>query len=111
MFTNLLDNAFKHTPTGGRVTLSAEMTAAGLEVVVADTGPGIPLEDLSRVFERFYQLDKSRARSVGSGLGLGPAISREIVEAHHGRLWAENAPGQGAKFIVRLPLAPPTRAR
>jgi signal transduction histidine kinase len=106
VFTNLLDNALQHTPGGGRVTLSADMKANELEVVVADTGPGIPAEDIPRVFERFYQVDKSRARPAGGGLGLGLAISREIVEAHHGRIWAESTPGQGARFIVRLPLAP-----
>jgi signal transduction histidine kinase len=105
VFTNLLDNALHHTPAGGRVTLTAEMTPAGLEVAVADTGPGLPPEALSRVFERFYQVDKSRARPAGVGLGL--AISKEIVEAHHGQIRAESAPGQGARFIVRLPLALP----
>lgn len=107
VFTNLLDNALQHTPPGGRVTLSAAMTPAGLEVVVADTGPGLPPEALSRVFERFYQVDKSRARAAGGGVGLGLAISKEIVEAHRGQIRAESVPGQGARFIVRLPLALP----
>jgi signal transduction histidine kinase len=99
---NLLDNALKHTPAGGRVTLSAAASPASVEISVSDTGPGIPAEDLARIFERFYQVDKSRARS--SGLGLGLAISREIVEAHGGRLRAESVTGLGSRFTVQLPL-------
>jgi signal transduction histidine kinase len=102
VFNNLLDNALQHTPAGGQVTLSA--VAAGREVVVAvsDTGPGIPPADLGRIFERFYQVDKSRARPGGVGLGL--AISREIVAAHGGRLEVQSVVGQGTTFTVRLPL-------
>jgi len=118
VFTNLMDNALKHTPEGGKVTLAARALSgssivrrgtlrawsAGVEVSVADTGSGIPPEDLSRIFERFYQVDKSRQR--GSGLGLGLAIVKQIVEAHHGAIHAESVVGLGSRFVVTLPLDP-----
>jgi len=101
VFTNLLDNALKHTPAGGKVTLAAITLPGWVEVTVSDTGPGIPAEDLSRIFERFYQVDKSRARRAGVGLGL--TISKDIVEAHGGSLRAESVVGLGSRFVVRLP--------
>jgi two-component system OmpR family sensor kinase/two-component system sensor histidine kinase BaeS len=101
VFTNLLDNALKHTPGAGRVTVRAAAAGGEVTVSVADTGPGIPLADQARVFERFYQVDKARAS--GTGVGLGLAISKEIVEAHGGRLGVESQPGTGAVFTVRLP--------
>jgi two-component system OmpR family sensor kinase len=103
VFTNLLDNALKHTPAGGSVTLSAASIPGGVEVTVKDTGPGIPPQDLQRIFERFYQVDKSRARP--SGVGLGLTITKEIVEAHNGNIRVESTPGVGTQFIVRLPPA------
>lgn len=102
VFTNLLDNALKHTPPQGRVTLTAASTPGDLTITVSDTGPGIPPEDLSRIFERFYQVDKSRSQSAGVGLGL--AITKEIVEAHGGQVRVTSPPGQGAQFSVSLPL-------
>jgi signal transduction histidine kinase len=105
VFTNLVDNALKHTPAGGKVTVSAVPSPAWVEVSVSDTGPGIPAEDLGRIFERFYQVDKSRARRTGVGLGL--TISKEIVEAHGGSLRVESVVGLGSRFVVRLPLARP----
>ncbi|GIV81268.1 MAG: hypothetical protein KatS3mg051_0622 [Anaerolineae bacterium] len=104
VFTNLLDNAIKHTPPGGTVTLSAAATRGGVTVTVRDTGEGIPPEDLSRIFERFYQVDKSRRRDAESGLGLGLAIARQIVEAHGGTIKASSTVGQGSTFTVWLPL-------
>ncbi len=116
VFTNLIDNALKHTPEGGQITVVARSLAgssivrrgktwpAGVEVRVADTGSGIPPEDLGRIFERFYQVDKSRQR--GGGLGLGLAIVKQIVEAHYGTIKAESAVGIGSRFIVTLPLDP-----
>ncbi len=104
VFTNLLDNAIKHTPPGGLVTLSAAVTNGGVTVIVRDTGEGIPPEDLSRIFERFYQVDKSRHRDHQSGLGLGLAIARQIVEAHGGTIKASSTVGQGSTFTVWLPL-------
>jgi signal transduction histidine kinase len=113
VFTNLIDNALKHTLQGGRVTVTArevmgsptrkgEKAVPRIEVSVADTGSGIPPEDLSRIFERFYQVDKSRRRR-GKGAGLGLAIAKEIVEAHGGQIKAESVMGVGTKFTVTLP--------
>lgn len=116
VFTNLIDNALKHTPAGGKVTVAARSLTgssiirrgktwpAGVEVRVADTGSGIPPQDLGRIFERFYQVDKSRQRS--GGLGLGLAIVKQIVEAHYGTIKAESVMGAGSRFIVTLPLDP-----
>jgi signal transduction histidine kinase len=103
VFTNLLDNALKHTPAGGTVTMTAQLSGGGAVVTVTDTGSGIPAEDLPRIFERFYRLDKSRA--AGRGYGLGLAITKEIVQAHGGAITAESVVGLGAKFTVKLPLA------
>ena len=102
---NLLDNALKHTPAGGMVTLAAAPAAeaGAVEISVIDTGPGIAAEDLSRIFERFYQVDKSR-QAAGRGAGLGLAISREIVAAHGGQIRGESVVGLGSKFVVRLPV-------
>ncbi len=104
VFTNLLDNAAAHTAGGGKVTVAARQIEEGhsVEVTVTDTGEGIPAELLPRVFERFYQVDQSRQRGRGAGLGL--AITKEIVEAHGGTITAESVVGLGSKFTVRLPL-------
>jgi two-component system OmpR family sensor kinase len=104
VFTNLIDNALKHTPAGGMVRLRGEALAGEVRVLVEDNGPGIPAEDLSRIFERFYQVDKARRGGEGRGTGLGLAISREIVQALGGHLTAISAPGQGSRFTVQLPL-------
>lgn len=103
VFNNLVDNALKHTPAGGSVTLAASPAPGGVAVAVRDTGAGIPPEDVNRIFERFYQVDKSRARSGGAGLGL--AITREIVEAHGGRIDVQSVAGLGSNFRVFLPVA------
>jgi signal transduction histidine kinase len=105
VFTNLLDNALKHTPSGGRVTLRLESREHPVEAIVTvhNTGSYIPPADLPRVFERFFQVDRSRsARQQGSGLGL--AIVREIVQAHGGHVDAASDPTFGTTFTVRLPL-------
>ena len=99
---NLLENAITHTPEGGRVMVSAH-AANGIEVTVADTGPGIAAEDLPRLFDRFYRADPSRSRSTG-GSGLGLTIARRLVEAHGGSIEVESALGEGSRFTVRLPL-------
>jgi signal transduction histidine kinase len=99
---NLLSNAERHTPDGGHVRLSALNTENdSIEISVCDTGPGIPAEDLENIFERFYRADKSRARSSG-GSGLGLTIAKVLVEAHGGRIWAENSPEGGAclRFVL-----------
>ena len=105
VFTNLLDNAIQHSPSGGVVTVRGKVEPGWALVDVEDTGPGIPPDELSRIFERFYQLDKSRPGREGRGAGLGLAISREIVQAHGGTLTAQSTVGRGSCFAVRLPLA------
>ena len=101
---NLLSNAVRHTPAGGQVKLSAQRTGTGqLVISVADTGEGIPAEDLPRVFERFYRADRSRSRRSG-GTGLGLAIARQLVEAHGGRIWVESELGEGSEFSFTLPV-------
>jgi signal transduction histidine kinase len=104
VLTNLLDNAVKHTPSGGVVRATGEVEKGWVLIHIDDTGPGIPPEELSRIFERFYQVDKSRRGDESRGVGLGLAISREIVQAHGGRLSAQSAPGSGSRFTMRLPL-------
>jgi len=100
----LLDNALRHTPAGGRISLSAGLGGKGrLRLSVADTGPGIPIEDLPRIFDRFWRGEKSRSRA-GGGSGLGLAIARQLVAAHGGHIRAESLPGQGATFIIELPI-------
>lgn len=101
---NLLNNARRYTPEGGKVTVKLGAAADGVEVSVKDTGPGIGPEDLARVFDRFYRVDPSRARRTG-GSGLGLAIVRQLVEAHGGKAWAASTPGEGSTFSFRLPPA------
>lgn len=101
-FANLCDNALRHTPSGGSVTIDATPENDQLLISVTDTGEGIPSQALPRVFERFYRVDSARQCSTG-GSGLGLAIVRAIVEAHGGTIHAENAPGGGAKIVFTLP--------
>ncbi|MFN8538010.1 MAG: ATP-binding protein [Thermomicrobiales bacterium] len=100
---NLVQNAIRHTPADGSVTLRAARAEDGVLVEVRDTGEGIGADDLPRVFDRFYRGDPARTREAGAGLGL--AIARGIVEAHGGRIWVESAPGQGTLFAFTLPAA------
>jgi len=102
VLNNLVNNALRHTPSGGSVEVRALRTARGVEVVVADTGEGIRAEDMDFVFERFYRGEKSRSRATG-GAGLGLAISRGIIEAHGGEIRLESDPGAGARFTFFLP--------
>jgi signal transduction histidine kinase len=101
VFGNLLENALRHTPDGGRVTVRARSVGGRISVEVHNTGSYIPPEELSRVFERFYQVDRSRA-SQGAGLGL--AIVREVVIAHGGEVEAKSSPDAGTTFVVQLPV-------
>ncbi|WSW88219.1 HAMP domain-containing histidine kinase [Streptomyces anulatus] len=107
---NLVSNAVRHTPEGGRVTLRAYAHEEGdgtVLVEVADTGSGIPPEDLPHVFDRFWRAEKSRSRRTG-GSGLGLAIVRKLVEAHGGTVDATSVEGEGSTFVLRLPGAPPS---
>jgi two-component system phosphate regulon sensor histidine kinase PhoR len=100
VLVNLIHNAVKFTRAGGEITLLAEGGNGEVRFAVRDTGTGIPAEDVPRIFERFYRVDKSRA---GSGTGLGLSIARHIVEAHRGRIWAESLEGQGSTFYFTVP--------
>jgi len=99
---NLLANAVRYTEAGGHVTVTAQAGRTEATLEVADSGPGIPEEELPRVFERFYRVDRSRARATG-GAGLGLAIVKTLVEAHGGRVWARSRPGEGSTFGFALP--------
>ena len=99
---NLLDNAIRYTPAGGVVSASLENSHAGLRILVADTGIGIPPDKAPRVFERFYRTDEGRSRAEG-GFGLGLSIVRWIAEAHHGAVECASTPGAGSTFTVTLP--------
>lgn len=103
VFSNLIENAVRHTPRGGVVTVTAATAADGaIRVGVHNSGSFIPAEDLPRVFERFFQVDRARARRGGSS-GLGLSIVREIVEAHGGRIRAESNEQRGTEFVVMFP--------
>jgi signal transduction histidine kinase len=122
VFSNLVDNALKYTPPGGLVTVRARPVEGWIEVEVTDNGPGIPPDELERIFERFYQTDKARSGGNRRGVGLGLAIAREIVQAHGGKIRAYNraqvnspaqagdttlAAGRGSVFVVSLPAVRP----
>jgi signal transduction histidine kinase len=105
---NLLANAVKFTPPGGRIETSARRRGEAVEIVVADTGIGIAPEDQERIFERFQQVDSSSTRRYG-GTGLGLALVRQLLELQGGRIWVESAVNQGSRFHFTLPLrTPPT---
>ena len=102
VLANLLENALRHTPPGGTVTLSARPDGHDALLTVADTGDGVDPGDLERIFERFYRTDVSGSRVLG-GSGIGLTISRALVEAHGGQLWAESdGTGTGTRFLCRL---------
>jgi signal transduction histidine kinase len=102
---NLFENAVAYTPQGGSISVAASELDGWVEVSVADTGEGIPAEDLPNIFERFYRVDKSRARVTG-GSGLGLTIARRLIEAHGGRITVESKLGKGSCFSFTLPIAP-----
>ncbi len=103
---NLVDNAVKYTPAGGRVELALAVADGWGSIVVRDTGPGIDPADAERIFQPFVRLDGARGGATG-GSGLGLSIARSIVLAHGGRLTLESAPGAGSRFLIHLPLATP----
>jgi len=108
---NLLDNALRHTPAGGHVTLAAARAGSQVVFTVADDGEGIDAWHLPHIFERFYRADSARDRQRG-GSGIGLAIAKALTEAHGGHInVASNGPGQGTTFTVTVPIQPPVAAR
>jgi len=103
VFLNLLANAIRHTPEGGTISISAVARGEGVLVSVCDSGPGLTGDDLTHVFDRFYRADDARTSDGGAGLGL--SIAKALVDAHGGRIWAENAAKGGACFHILLPPA------
>ena len=102
---NLVANAVRHTPRGGRVAVAVARAGDGIDITVEDTGPGIPPEHLPRIFGRFYKADESRTGTdLKSGSGLGLSIVRAIVARHGGTVTAENRREGGARFTIHLPL-------
>ena len=107
LFLNLLDNAIKFTPAGGRVSMEAERSSTEVTIAIRDTGPGIPAEHRAHLFERFYRVGGDRSRPDGQGgAGLGLAIAYEIARAHGGTLRVHSTLGEGTAFLLTLPLFP-----
>ncbi|ASA22955.1 ATP-binding protein [Paenibacillus donghaensis] len=108
VLTNLLDNAFRHTPGGNHIRIAAESRLLEgkryAEIEIRDQGVGIPPEDLTYIFDRFYKADKARVRGESGGTGLGLAIVKNIVESHHGNISAASKLGEGTTFTLRLPV-------
>jgi two-component system OmpR family sensor kinase len=103
VWSNLLENAIRFSPTGGNVQLRARSDGRRGYVEVEDNGPGIPQSELAHLFERFHRGDSSRARNTG-GYGLGLAISKALIEAYGGTITPESGPGQGTRMVVEVPL-------
>jgi len=105
VFTNLLDNAIKFTQVGGQIEITSQIEKGFVRVSIMDTGIGIAKEDVGRIFNRFYQVDKSRYRGNDKGVGLGLSIARQIVLAHEGEITVTSGLGKGSCFMVKIPLA------
>lgn len=103
VFDNLVDNAIKFSPAGGFVKVTAGIQDRSIVIHVLDDGPGVLPEERDRIFERFYQTDKSRRGGSARGVGLGLPIAQEIIRAHGGEIWIQGRAGQGADFVVKLP--------
>lgn len=102
---NILNNAFKYSPDGGVITCRLVKTHNNVVLSISDQGMGIPKKDLTHVFDRFFRVDKARARSMG-GTGLGLAISKEVIQHHGGKIWADSIEGKGTTFYISLPYVP-----
>ncbi|HLS07759.1 cell wall metabolism sensor histidine kinase WalK [Lentibacillus sp.] len=100
---NIISNAIKYSPEGGTIRFKATKQKGQLLITVSDQGPGIPYDKVDKVFDRFYRADKARSRKLG-GTGLGLAIAKEIIEAHHGTIWAKSKEGKGTAILFTLPL-------
>jgi signal transduction histidine kinase len=109
VLTNLISNAIKFTPGGGKISVGVRKGAAGwIQVSVSDTGMGIAPVEASRIFNEFYQATQpGNNKSRGAGLGL--SISKKLVEMHGGKIWVESEPGRGSEFFFTLPIEPPAR--
>ena len=105
VLVNLLHNAVKFSPDGGRIVVGLLEEGDEVSVWVRDPGIGVPRADMARIFERFYKVDRARVRGRG-GTGLGLSIARHVVESHGGRIWAESEEGSGSTFIFTIPVAP-----
>ena len=103
---NLIDNAIKYTPNGGRIRVEARQREDAVEIAVSDSGIGIPAKEIPRIFERFYRVDRARSREM-SGTGLGLSIVKHIIEAHSGKVSVESQVGKGSRFVVTLPKQSP----
>jgi two-component system OmpR family sensor kinase len=107
VLVNLISNAIKYTPGKGTVTLELSKVADQSRLIIRDTGPGIPAEDLPHIFERFYRAEKSRTRAKSAGFGLGLSIAYWIINNHGGRIEVDSQEGQGTSFTIWLPLSNP----
>ena len=110
VFQNLLDNALKFTPAGGKISLSANSKSDFIELRIVDNGIGIPKDRLDQIFERFYQVDSSSTRRYG-GSGLGLSIVREIIVAHNGKVFVESDEGKGTRFLILVPIGEPDQPK
>jgi len=100
---NIISNAIKYSPEGGAIRIGVEKQRHWLKISVKDEGIGISYDKVDKIFDRFYRADKARTRKLG-GTGLGLAIARELVEAHHGTIWAQSKKGKGTTVYFTLPL-------
>jgi two-component system sensor histidine kinase/response regulator len=102
---NLLDNAVKFTPQGGRIHIALEVKGKEVWYVMQDSGVGIPQDQLERIFRRFYQVEHPLRRRH-EGMGLGLSIAKDLAELHNGRIWVESVLNQGSRFTIAFPLIP-----